>query len=339
MNTASLTTFLNTAIRDELRHSLMIWGPPGVGKSSIVAQSASSAGLEVIDVRLSQLAPTDLRGLPVPERTEEGLPVSRWYPPEFLPRAGRGILFMDELNMAAPSMQGVAQQLILDRRVGNYRLPDGWFVWAAGNRKEDRASVFDMPTPLANRFLHIDVEPDFDSFKSYAIQQGLDDRIIAFLKFRTELLHKLDPGRPAWPSPRSWFMAAALLRSSLPLAPALGEAAEAEFSGFVKVYSAMPPLEDILAGRGKHVPCPEEISARYAAVIGLALRASSGKEATHAFRWVAERLSTEWVRMFVQDLFRSMQARKLQGELGRHLGTDPEFKKFFADFKDLLALG
>jgi hypothetical protein len=338
MNTTTLTAFLRTVIREELRHSLMIWGPPGIGKSSIVAQAASGEGLEIIDVRLSQLAPTDLRGLPVPERTEDGAPVSRWYPPEFLPRHGRGVLFMDELNMAAPSMQGVAQQLILDRRIGNYRLPDGWFVWAAGNRKEDRASVFDMPAPLGNRFLHVEVEPEFDSFKAHAIREGLDDRILAFLNFRSDLLHKIDPARPAWPSPRSWFMAHSLLRSSLPLGPAIGEAATAEFSGFVKVYTTMPPLEDILAGRGQNVPCPEEVSARYAAVIGLALRATNGTEATHAFRWVAARMSTEWVRTFVQDLFRSMQARKLQGELGRHLGTDPEFKKFFEDFKELLAL-
>lgn len=187
--------------------------------------------------------------------------------------------------------------------------------------------------------MHVEVEPDFDSFKAHAIREGLDDRIVAFLNFRSDLLHRIDPGRPAWPSPRSWFMAHALLRSSLPLAPAVGDAAAAEFAGFVRVYSSMPPLEDILAGRGRDVPAPEEISARYAAVIGLALRAANGKEATHAFHWVAGRMSTEWVRTFVQDLFRSMQARKLQGDLGRHLGTDPEFRKFFEDYKELLALG
>ena len=339
MNTTALTAFLRTILRDNLRHSLMIWGPPGIGKSSIVAQAAAGSGLDIIDVRLSQLAPTDLRGLPVPERTEDGTPVSRWYPPEFLPNGGRGVLFMDELNMAAPSMQGVAQQLILDRRIGNYRLPDGWFVWAAGNRKEDRASVFDMPAPLGNRFLHVEVEPDFDSFKVHAIQEGLDDRIVAFLNFRSDLLHKVDPAKPAWPSPRSWFMANSLLRSALPLAPAVGEAAAAEFAGFSKVYESMPPLEVILGGRGGDVPCPEEISARYAAVIGLALRASNGTEAKHAFHWVAARMPTEWVRTFVQDLFRSMQARKMQGELGRQLGQDAEFRKFFEDFKELLALG
>jgi MoxR-like ATPase len=337
MNTASLTTFLRTVLRDDLRHSLMIWGPPGIGKSSIVAQVAAEAGITIIDVRLSQLAPTDLRGLPVPERLEDGSTVSRWYPPEFLPRSGRGILFMDELNMAAPSMQGVAQQLILDRRVGNYRLPDGWFVWAAGNRKEDRAAVFDMPTPLGNRFLHVEVQPDFDGFKAHAIEQRIDDRIVAFLSFRTDLLHRVDPNKPAWPSPRTWFMAHSLLRSALPLAPAIGEAAEAEFNAFIAVYESIPDLAAVLAGRGSQVQCPDELSAKYAVVVGLALRAADGGQATHAFRWISSRMSTEWTRSFVQDLFHSMKSKGLQGDLGRSLDGDPEFARFFDDFRNLLA--
>lgn len=171
----------------------MIWGAPGIGKSSIVAQVARENDIDFVDVRLSQLAPTDLRGLPV---AEDG--ISKWYPPEFLPRTGKGISFLDELNMAPPAMQGVAQQLILDRRVGSYIVPEGWYVWAAGNRKEDRASVFDMPAPLANRFLHLQVEADFDSFKTYALETGVHEQAIAFLSYRPSLLHKIDPQQPAW---------------------------------------------------------------------------------------------------------------------------------------------
>lgn len=137
----ALAGSLTAILSNEIKLSLMIWGPPGVGKSSIVAQCATENGLDLIDLRLSQLAPTDLRGLPVPVDR-----VCTWYPPEFLPRDGRGILFLDEINMAPPAMQGIAQQLILDRKVGSYEVPDGWFVWAAGNRKEDKASVFDLPT-------------------------------------------------------------------------------------------------------------------------------------------------------------------------------------------------
>ena len=146
-----LTTFLNKIIETKIQSSIMIWGAPGIGKSSIISQVAKSNGLDLIDLRISQLAPTDLRGIPVP-----GENVAQWYPPEFLPKEGRGILFLDEINMAPPAVQGIAQQLILDRKVGSYRVPDGWFVWAAGNRKQDHAAVFDMPAPLANRFIHLE---------------------------------------------------------------------------------------------------------------------------------------------------------------------------------------
>src|SRR6187397_1781988 len=124
MTPAALRAFLDRLVTEKLFLSTMVWGAPGIGKSSIVAQAATAQGIDFIDVRLSQLAPTDLRGLPVPDAKAA---VSRWFPPEFLPREkGRGgILFLDEINMAPPAMQGMAQQLILDRRIGSYVVPDG----------------------------------------------------------------------------------------------------------------------------------------------------------------------------------------------------------------------
>jgi MoxR-like ATPase len=120
MTPAQLKRYLATLLQKNLKTSTMVWGPPGIGKSSIVQQLAQENDFDFVDLRLSQLAPTDLRGLPV---AEAGL--SKWYPPEFLPQEGRGILFLDELNMAPPALQGVAQQLILDRQIGSYRLPEG----------------------------------------------------------------------------------------------------------------------------------------------------------------------------------------------------------------------
>ncbi len=113
MTPQELLPYLSRLVEHQLQLSLMLWGPPGIGKSSIVAEVARQHDLQLVDLRLSQLAPTDLRGLPVAENG-----VSRWFPPEFLPTEGRGILFLDEINMAPPAMQGIAQQLILDRQVG-----------------------------------------------------------------------------------------------------------------------------------------------------------------------------------------------------------------------------
>ena len=331
MNPAELQAFLGRLIEHDLKLSTMIWGLPGIGKSSIVASAATAHGLDFIDVRLSQLAPTDLRGLPVPENG-----MSRWYPPEFLPRDGQGILFLDELNMAPPTIQGMAQQLILDRRVGSYVVPEGWFIWAAGNRKEDRAAVFDMPAPLANRFVHLQVEADFASFKAYALAKGLHEQIIAFLSLRTALLHRIDPQQPAWPSPRSWEMASRLHQVGLDVGAVVGIAAAAEFRAFLAIYENLPDLEAILRGDGSGLIFPEEPSQRYALTIGLCARARDASQAAVAFGWLAERANSEWVQLFGVDLFQQMRARNQMGELARLVQSDERLQAFLQHYRGLL---
>ncbi len=331
MTPENLSHFLNTLVSNRLMLSTMLWGPPGIGKSSIVAQTATAHGLEMVDLRLSQLAPTDLRGLPVAENG-----ISRWYPPEFLPRSGRGILFLDELNLAPPTMQGMAQQLILDRRVGSYEVPEGWFIWAAGNRKEDRASVFDMPAPLANRFIHLAVEPDFESFKSYALEHDLHEYLLAFLSFRPALLHKLDPQQPAWPSPRSWMLANALYRVGLDIAPVIGLGAAAEFSAFIDIYEQMPDITAILQGQGERISFPGEPSVRYAITVALTMRASSLQESYQAFQWISQKAATEWVQLFATDLFRMARSRNEIGRLALLAQRDTRLQKMFTDYMKMM---
>ncbi|MEH2214423.1 ATP-binding protein [Nostoc sp.] len=333
MTPSDLKAYLDNLIRKNLQISTMIWGPPGIGKSSIVAQIAQEYDIDFVDVRLSQLAPTDLRGLPV---AEDG--ISKWYPPEFLPRGGKGILFLDELNMAPPAMQGVAQQLILDRKVGSYVVPSGWFVWAAGNRKEDRAAVFDMPAPLANRFLHLEAQADFNSFKAYALETGVHEQIIAFLSFRPTLLHKIDPQQPAWPSPRSWEMASALHYAELDITPAVGVATATEFHAFIQLYKTLPNLTPILAGKGDRIPWPQEPSTKYATAVGLTVRAADANQAYNAFIWLSQVATAEWVQLFAVDLFRVMRSRGHLGVLAQLVQKDPKLQQFMKDFQQLMGL-
>jgi MoxR-like ATPase len=333
MTPSELKTYLIRLVERENRLSLMIWGPPGIGKSSIVAQVAQARGLDFIDLRLSQLAPTDLRGLPVPEN---GL--ARWYPPEFLPRAGSGILFLDELNMAPPALQGIAQQLVLDRRVGAYTVPDGWFIWAAGNRKEDRAAIFEMPSPLANRFLHLEVLPDFEAFKDYALLRSFDERLLAFLSFRPTLLHKQDAHAPAWPSPRSWEMANRLLRDDLEIAPAVGSGAASEFQTYIGLYASLPDMAPILEGRGAGISFPEEPSARYALSIGLTIRAQNVEQLHNAFAWLVERAAPEWVQLFAADVVRLIRARGQMGQLAQLVARDKRLRAFLKEYQELVSI-
>jgi hypothetical protein len=333
MTPEALTNFLDKLVKHRLMFSTMIWGAPGIGKSSIVDQTAKAHDMEIIDLRLSQLAPTDLRGLPVADN-EHG--ISRWYPPEFLPREGQGILFLDELNLAPPAMQGMAQQLILDRRVGSYRVPRDWFVWAAGNRKEDRAAVFDMPAPLANRFIHLTVEAHLDSFKSYALGHGLHEHILAFLSFRPALLHKLDPQQPAWPSPRSWMIASRLYKVGLDIAHVVGQGAAAEFSAFLKLYNQLPNVEEILQGNGKKIAFPKEPSQRYALTVALTMRATSLQESYQAFQWIASNAGHEWIQLFATDLFRQARARNDLGRLATLVQRDPRLLQMFEEYMAML---
>lgn len=330
MTPAELEHELRQMVAKEIRCSVMIWGPPGVGKSSIVAQIAADGGIGLVDLRLSQLAPTDLRGLPV---AEDGR--STWYPPNFLPQDGKGVLFLDEINMAPPAMQGVAQQLILDRRIGDYVVPEGWYVWAAGNRKIDRAAVFDMPSALANRFLHYEVEPEITAFKDWALRSELSEEIIGFLLFRPNLLHKYKPNQLAWPSPRSWQMADQLHKADLTTAPAVGDAVAGEFEAYCKVVKKIPDLERILSGKSK-VKFPAEASARYAVVLGLATRAKTPAKVKHALKWLREKAGGEWVQLFVSDVFTLYRERQQLGPLLKELNSDTELKKMARELRDVM---
>ena len=332
MTPSQLRAYLDGLIDGDIPISTMIWGAPGIGKSSIVHQVADAHGIFMVDVRLSQLAPTDLRGLPVPEGG-----ISRWYPPEFLPREGRGILFLDEFNMAPPAMQGLAQQLILDRRVGSDTVPEGWFIWAAGNRHEDRAAVFEMPAPVANRFLHLEVEPHLESLKRYAYERSWHEHVVAFLSFRPGLLQHPNPNHPAWPSPRSWEMANRLYRAGLPIDSAVGPAAKAEFEAYVAHYDDLPELGSILDGSDPEVAFPEEPSVRFAVTVGLTSRAEDTDEAMRAFRWMSDKAPAEWVQVFAADLIGKFRSLGQLGALAQRVEQDSDLAAFLKRYRELVA--
>jgi hypothetical protein len=232
-------------------------------------------------------------------------------------------------------MQGIAQQLILDRQMGSYRVPDGWFIWAAGNRKSDRAAVFEMPSALANRFIHLDIAPDFDSFRIWGIEQALDEQILAFLAFRPTLLHSIDPQRPAWPSPRSWVMAHQLHQARLSVEPAVGMVAAGEFDAFCAVYAHLPELDPILAGNSKP-SFPAEASARYATVLGLIVRAGDAVQAVNGLRWLSKQAGAEWVQFFASDTFRLMREKGQFGDLAKMIAADAELRDFARSMRDLI---
>jgi len=255
----SLNHLLNT------KQPVFIWGAPGVGKSQIVKQIADQHDLQFKDVRVIHLDPVDLRGFPVSDGES-----ARWIPFDFLPMSGEGILFLDELNSGPPAISAACYQLIQDRALGDYRLPPGWIVWAAGNRQTDRAVVHHMPSALANRFIHLDLDADLDDWIKWAIDAEIRTEILAFLRFRPELLHKFDPKTDtrAFPTCRTWEK----VHSVMPipnqvefsvLSGIIGEGAASEFIGFLKIFRKLAdPLTILMDPMAAEVPTePAELYA------------------------------------------------------------------------------
>jgi len=225
------------------------------------------------------LDPVDLRGLPF--LASDGR--SKWATPEFLPQNSSGILFLDELNAAPAMVQASCYQLVLDRKLGEYTLPEGWASIAAGNRDSDRAMTTRMPTPLRNRFVHLEFEVDVQEWSEWAIQAEIRPEVIAFLRFRPELLSAFDRDANAFPSPRSWEFVSRILDSldsqSNPaiehevVAGAVGTGSATEFSAFLRMFRELPNIDAILLNPTQE-SVPENAAAQYAVASALARCAS-----------------------------------------------------------------
>jgi MoxR-like ATPase len=260
----------------DTRWPAFLWGAPGVGKSSVVRQIAQTKGLELIDIRAPLLDPTDLRGLPY---FKDGVAV--WAPPSFLPSGpdSAGVLFFDELNAAPPLVQASLYQLTLDRRVGEYVLPQGWKIIAAGNRTEDAAVVFRMPSALANRFVHIDFETDFEDWITWALTAKIHPLVQAFLRLRRDLLLDTRSMDRGFPTPRSWEMASDAVKvfgdagKTLDvLIGIVGEGAAMEFVGFCSRSLTEERVNAILSDP-ERAALPTDLGDLYALLAYVAARA------------------------------------------------------------------
>ncbi len=277
--------------RDTVHHALQ----------AVIRQLAAALSIPLRDVRALLLDPVDLRGLPF--LGNDGR--SKWATPEFLPQDGSGILFLDELNAAPAMVQASCYQLVLDRKLGEYTLPAGWSIIAAGNRDSDRAVTTRMPTPLRNRFVHLEFEVDMQEWSEWAIKAGVRPEVIAFLRFRAELLNAFDRDANAFPSPRSWEFVSRILESQPEpsiehelFAGAVGSGAATEFSAFLRMFRELPNIEAILVNPHKE-PVPENAAAQYAVASALAHRASD----TNLDRicMYLDRMPTEFCVLCIRD--------------------------------------
>jgi len=258
------------------KRPLFLWGPPGIGKSEVVAEVTAELGGHMIDLRMAQMEPTDIRGIPYFNRDINKMD---WAAPVDLPDDELAsqypivVLFLDEMNSASPAVQAAGYQLILNRRVGKYVLPDNVVIVAAGNRESDKGVTYRMPMPLANRFLHLEMRADFASWQNWAVNAGIHTDVVGYLSFAKNDLYDFDnkSSSRAFATPRSWTFVSQLLDDEADtdndtlfnlIAGAVGEGLAVKFMAHRKVSSKMPNPSDILSGKVKDLNV-KEISAMY----------------------------------------------------------------------------
>jgi hypothetical protein len=313
--------------KNALRHAMhkkrpvFLWGPPGIGKSDIVRQVGETfSNSHLIDIRLSLWDPTDIKGIPYFDSNNVKM---AWGAPSELPDEEMAaqydniVLFLDEMNSAAPAVQAAAYQLILNRRVGTYKLPDNVIIVAAGNRESDKGVTYRMPAPLANRFIHLELAVNFDDWFNWSVDNNQHTDVVGYLTFAKKDLYDFDPksASRSFATPRSWSFVSELLEDDLDestttdlVAGTVGEGLAVKFMAHRKVAASMPNPTDILAGKVKELKT-KEISAMYSLTVSLCyeLKEASDKndkkfddKVNNFLRFAMDNFDTELVVMGIK---------------------------------------
>lgn len=340
---------LDYSIKGNLKRSLMFLGAPGVGKSDFVHQVAAENDMQVKDLRLLLFSETDLKGIPMPD---ESTGRTKWLPNSILPDAERdgekGILLIEELTSAPKRVQAAAYQLTLDRRLGDYILPEGWFIVAAGNREDDDGVYVQMPSPLANRFQIHTVYPDLNVWKQdYAYAHDVNPLVIAFLNFHSEALHTQEPGENSmiFATPRSWVAVSDILNAGADIQDDftrimvegnVGDQVASEFIEFAKHQQELDKIDDIL--EGKDVSAPKQSEVFYILTSTLVGRIASDyketgkinkKWAENTVNFLASKASPEFTTLGLMDLI-ALDPPQMKKFFLAEVDS-PEFNKFISD--------
>lgn len=303
---------------------IYLWGPPGICKSSLVRQVAAQKYGEndaFIDIRAATLDPVDIRGVPAIEGN-----VTRWCTPSFLPADAtwQGIIFLDELAQAAPLVQSALLQLTLDRRVGDYVLPDGAVIVAASNRQEDRAGTHRLISPLLNRFIHLDVDASFEDWVEWAAKNNIAQEVRSYLRWQSADLLVFEPkNNPrSFPTPRSWEFVSKVIQSvpehlqKNAVFGAIGLEIGAKFIAFLEHFQKIPKKEDIVA-QPATLAIPTQPPVQYAMCGALAnyVKGASTKEA-RALVTYALRLGDEFTVLAMKEMVGANETLATLAEVG-----------------------
>jgi len=317
-----------------------LWGAPGIGKSDIAHQLGAESNRNVIDIRLSLWDPTDIKGMPYYNPTMNTM---CWAPPMEFPTdpESTDILFLDELNSAAPATQAAAYQLILNRRVGTYVLPKGVSIIAAGNRETDKGVTYRMPAPLANRFVHLEMRTDFADWLQWATNVNIHEQVVGYLSFSKSDLYDFDPraATRSFATPRSWVFVSELLKDNDVddgtltdlVAGAIGEGLAVKFMKHREIAKQMPNPVDVLTGKVTKTTI-KEISAMYSLAISMCYELKES-DRLKAKDWDA--MSDNFLRFMMDNFPTELTVMGAKVALTNYdLPFDPSKMKYFDDFHE-----
>jgi len=288
----SLIKAVKEAIK--VKRPVMIYSAPGCGKSDIVHQIGKELNRPVIDIRLALYDPSDIKGFPYFDPVSQSM---KWAPSSEFPKDefSNAIIFLDELVSAAPSTQAAAYQLVLNYRVGEYVLPKNCAIVAAGNRASDRGVVYKMPSPLANRFVHLELKVNVDEWIDWALNNNIHQDVVGYISHMKQDLFTFDPKSSghAFATPRTWQFTSQFLQSEEDMGEetvldlisgTIGDGLALKFNAYRKTSAKLPKAMDVLEGKVKKL-ATKEIGALYSLVISLAYELKDLYEKKHKNFW------------------------------------------------------
>ena len=351
-----------------VKRPVFLWGPPGIGKSEIIEQITVDRGGYVIDLRMPLLDVTDIKGMPFYSKSTNTM---EWARPGCLPNDDdmlftdknpdgmKGMkcidfpivtLFLDEMNTASPAVMASGYQLILNRRVGEYKLPDNVVIVAAGNRETDKGVVYRMPTPLSNRFSHLEMKHDYKCWEEWAIANRQDATVIAYLNANKADLYDFKPkssGR-AFATPRSWsfvsdFCAVKGVKDSTLrklLGGSIGDAMAGKFMATRAIVHKMPNPTDILMGKVKELKI-DNVSAHFSLSVSLCYELKEDFEKTkgddawydkfdHFVTFMMDNMTTEIVVMAVRTALVKFELPVIPQKMTQFEKFNKEYGHFIA---------
>ena len=307
MKPSELKELIKARHKAGIKRPILVESSPGLGKTQLAEQAANELDIAFKVIHAPLLQPEDY-GLPVisKDKTNVDFVVSYdKFPLEGSDCSDEGIFLIDEISQADNSAQKILANLIQAREIHGKKLKDGWTIVATGNKQSDRAGANRILGHLGNRVSRVGLDLSLDDWTQWALQNDIATEVVAFIRFRPDLLSNYDPAKDINATPRAWAEGVGASIGNIPeslefpvFCGDVGEGPAAEFLAFVKIYRDLPSPDAILADPKKH-KVPTDPATLYALCGALAHKATPqnfGRALTYV-----RRMSPEFSVLFVRD--------------------------------------